>query len=425
MNSNYNIKTECRCCKSKNLNEVLDLGEHPLANSYHFGTNDLARYPLKLNVCTDCFHCQLSIVVNPDEMFKHYSYQSGIPKTFNKYCEWFSEYVEDNISKIGSVLDIACNDGTQLEKFKKRGWRTFGIDPATNLKEKSKQHAEQIIDDYFNIDSIDKLSIKQFDAITAQNVFAHLDDVDQFLQDCKIIMTDNSRLYIQTSQANMIDDRQFDTIYHEHLSYFSVRSMKTLCERNNLLLLDVSINPIHGESYIFVIGKTGKINQSVNSMIDVESKNGRYLIETYKIYAKAVYAIIENANAIINQYMKNGYLIVGYGAAAKANTFLNFSKIKPHFIIDDTPTKQEKLTPGTNCMIMNRKFIEKLTNNVLFITLAWNFHDELKSNIEESLSYTKFAKRFSYKIMRYYPDIEVSSLNIRSNPNSEVLHHPV
>jgi 2-polyprenyl-3-methyl-5-hydroxy-6-metoxy-1,4-benzoquinol methylase len=214
--TNYKTITECRCCKCKNLKEVLDLNTQPLANSYHDGDAELEKYPLKLNVCTECFHSQLSVVVDPDEMYKNYLYRSGTPKTFNEYCEWFASFVEQNIERVGNVLDIACNDGTQLDKFKSRGWKTFGIDPAENLHQYSSKTADKIVVSYFNKDSIKSLGEVSFNAITAQNVFAHTDDIDLFLQDCKIIMNDDTKLFIQTSQADMIEEGQFDTIYHEH-----------------------------------------------------------------------------------------------------------------------------------------------------------------------------------------------------------------
>ena len=406
----FNTIIECRCCKSKNLKEVLDLNTQPLANSYHDGDIELSKYPLKLNVCTDCFHSQLSVVVDPDEMYENYLYRSGTPKTFNEYCEWFASFVETDIGKSGTVLDIACNDGTQLNKFKSRGWKTFGIDPAKNLYEYSSKNADKIIVSYFNKDSIKSLGLLSFDAITAQNVFAHTHDVDSFLQDCKTIMNDDTKLYIQTSQADMIEEGQFDTIYHEHLSFFSTKSMMVLCERNGLYLNSLKRVDIHGGSYVFTISKINKQDSSVKDSLEQEEMSGRYTLEKYNEYSNNIKMVINKSKETIQKYVEMGYIIVGYGAAAKANTFLNASNIKPHFIIDDNALKHNKLTPGSNCIIVDKQFIKLLSNNVLFVPLSWNFYDEIKNKIVELVNENKFSNLFSYEIMRYYPEFKLERI---------------
>lgn len=406
----FNEINECRCCKSKNLKEVLDLNTQPLANSYHDGSIELQKYPLKLNVCTECFHSQLSVVVDPDEMFKNYLYRSGTPKTFNEYCEWFVSYVQEDNNKIGSILDIACNDGTQLSKFKLNGWKTFGIDPAENLYEYSVKNADKIVVSYFDENSIKELNEQSYDVITAQNVFAHTHDIDSFLQNCKKIMNDNTKLYIQTSQADMIEDGQFDTIYHEHLSFFSTKSMMTLCDRNDLYLNSVKRVDIHGGSYIFTISKNNKQDESVNDSLVKEQKSGRYSLEKYDDYSKNIKTVISKTKEIIQNYKEKGYIIVGYGAAAKGNTFLNASEIKPHFIIDDNTLKHNKLTPGSDCMIVGNDFIKLLANDVLFVPLSWNFYDEIKNKIVNLINNNKFSNKFSYKILKYYPQFKLENI---------------
>lgn len=407
---NYKTLKTCRCCKSDNLIEVLDLNTQPLANSYHDGDKELEQYPLKLNVCTQCFHSQLSVVVDPQKMFEHYLYRSGTPKTFNEYCEWFSEFVEKE-NKIGCVLDIACNDGTQLQKFKNRGWKTYGIDPAKNLYDFSSKIADKIVPSYFNQESIKQLGKKSFDVIIAQNVFAHIDDVDSFLQDCKTIMNDDTRLYIQTSQADMIEEGQFDTIYHEHLSFFSTRSMKALCDRNGLYVISVQKVQIHGGSYLFTIMKSDEYkNSSLEQSLLTENKVGRYSTEVYSLYSDNIKKTIQQSKNIVQEYVNKNYLIVGYGAAAKGNTFLNASGIKPHFIIDDNQLKQGKLTPGSNCLIVDKTIINLFANNVLFIPLSWNFYDEIKQKISQSIKELKFYSLFKYETLRYYPQITIEKL---------------
>ena len=146
----YNKKNECICCANTNLTQILNLGEQPLANSYHSDGETLPKYPLNLNLCTKCYHLQLSHIVNPDLLFRNYLYVSGTSDTLREYFDWFVNFVNEYRGSIsGSVLDIACNDGTQLDYFKNKGWDTYGIDPSENLYPVSSNN-HNIICGYFD-----------------------------------------------------------------------------------------------------------------------------------------------------------------------------------------------------------------------------------------------------------------------------------
>lgn len=393
---------ECRCCGNEILKTVLDLGSQPLANSYHKGGKQEG-YPLCLMLCEKCFHSQLSVVVDPNEMFVDYVYISGTSKTLHDYFDWFADMVQSECGKVGCVLDIACNDGTQLCKFKNRGWLTHGIDPARNLLHLSSSNADKIVCDYLNVPALEQLGSVKYDAIIAQNVFAHTHDIVHFLECCKSAMNDQTRLYIQTSQADMIENNQFDTIYHEHLSFFSTLSMKTVCERVGLRLVSVKKTDIHGGSYVFTVSLVDNEDSSVSEMIQREQSVGRYSLDRYDDYREKVEQVIFNFRQFAELYSSRGYLLVGYGAAAKGNTFLNASKVKLHFIIDDNPLKQGLLTPGTNTMIASSDLINKFAHNTVFVPLAWNFHDEIRSKIKSKVDLLNFKNDFSYLIHAYYP----------------------
>jgi 2-polyprenyl-3-methyl-5-hydroxy-6-metoxy-1,4-benzoquinol methylase len=194
--------TECLCCGSTNLKVTLDLNEQPMANSFKDSpTEEELTFPLKLNLCTDCTHLQLSHAVNPDLLFKHYLYVSGTSQTLKDYFDWFAGYTRSFFATDPkNVLDIACNDGTQLDSFKAKGFTTYGIDPAENLYKLSSTNHE-VICDYFTEQYVDQLKDKHLDVINAQNVFAHNSYPLEFLKMCKEIMHDDSVLFIQTSQA--------------------------------------------------------------------------------------------------------------------------------------------------------------------------------------------------------------------------------
>jgi hypothetical protein len=378
---NCKEKKECICCGNTNLNEILDLGEQPLANSYHNNDEILPIFSLKLNLCNKCFHLQLSHIVNPDLLFKNYLYVSGTSDTLRNYFKWFVKFINEytNLNN-GSVLDIACNDGTQLDYFKNDGWETHGIDPSENLYDiSSKNH--NIICDYFHYKHFDK----KFDVITAQNVFAHNENAQEFLNDCYELMHDDSLLFIQTSQSEMINNNEFDTIYHEHLSFFNINSFNELTKRTKLHLINVIKTPVHGVSYVFILSKK-KINEYlVENLISVEKEKGLLNHETYQNYKKNVLEIVSTFTSSINEYKKNDYKIIGYGAAAKGMTFLNFANVKMDYIIDDNPLKQGLFTPGNNTEIKSIDFLSDYddSDKIVFVPLAWNFFNEIKKRVKK------------------------------------------
>jgi len=378
---NCNEKTTCICCDNKNLIEILDLKNQPLANTYHLNDEKLPEFPLKLNLCSNCYHLQLSHIVNPDLLFKNYLYVSGTSNTLRDYFKWFTKFIELYAKKSnGTILDIACNDGTQLDFFKENGWKTYGVEPAINLFEIcSKNHT--VVCDYFNDRSFDK----KFDVILAQNVFAHNENAKQFLDDCYNLMDDESLLFIQTSQSEMISNNQFDTIYHEHLSFFNVNSFNELTKRTKLNLIDVVKTPAHGVSYVFVLSKKIKQDILIQNHIEVEKERGLLSQKTYTNYRENVLDIVNTFIKSIEKYREDGYKIIGYGAAAKGMTFLNFANVKLDYIIDDNPMKQGLYTPGSNIQIKSVDFLSEYNENdrIVFIPLAWNFFNEIKERIKK------------------------------------------
>ena len=395
----YHKKENCICCDSKELIEVLDLKNQPLANSYHTIDEVLPEFPLKLNLCCKCFHLQLSHIVHPDQLFKNYLYVSGTTKTLTDYFDWFANFTKEYNPSAKTVLDIACNDGSQLNSFKKIGFDTYGIDPAENLHKLSSEH-HNVVCDYF-----DKkyFTNRTFDVIVAQNVFAHNEDAKKFLDDCYDLMNENSLLYIQTSQAEMVEHNQFDTIYHEHLSFFNINSFNELAKRTNLFLIDVVKVPVHGISYVFVLSKQNLKPFLIKNLIEVEKSYGLLSLETYKKYEKNVKDLVHDFVETINQYKKQNYKIIGYGAAAKGNTFLNFADIKFDYIIDDNKLKQNLLTPGTNIEIVPIEILNNFDKNekILFIPLAWNYFSEIRLRIN------KVRNNQNDLYMRYFPKVSV------------------
>lgn len=394
---------ECLACGSGKLRTILDLGDQPLANNYHnLESQDV--FPLKLNVCEHCFHLQLSHTVNPDLMFKHYLYVSGTTKTGRDYFDFFAKKTLEYVPNAKSILDIACNDGTQLDSYKKLNLSTFGIDPAENLVPDAVSKGHHVICDYFNTNTVSQFNGSKFDILTAQNVFAHTKYTTDFLKSCKEVMHDNSVLFIQTSQANMVVNNEFDTIYHEHLSFFNTKSMKMLVERCGLILSDVFKTDIHGTSYVFVITKTDFLNKKGTiKNLEEEKSKGLYNMLTYPEYALKCYKATFDLKTKLEEFKSQGYTLIGYGAAAKGNTLLNFGKINLEVIIDDNPLKQNLHTPGTNIPIVHSDYLSKLhpTQKIVFVPLAWNFYTEIKQRIKDKRNNENDI------FIKYFPELEI------------------
>lgn len=375
--------TNCLCCDSNNLFMAFDLGRQPLANSYLVSIDQNEDYyPLGINYCEKCGHVQLTHAVDPDLLFKNYLYVSGTTKTLRDYFDDFVLLTQKytGVKQNLSVLDIACNDGSQLDSFKKLGYNTFGIDPAENLfSESSKKHT--IICDYFNSQSLNKFK-QDFDIIVAQNVFAHNSYPLEFLKSAKERLKPNGYIFIQTSQAKMIEHGQFDTIYHEHISFFSTKSMTNLVNRAGLYLHDCFTTPIHGTSYVFVI----TANPDLDNSLVYQENNTIEAVRTKLMITDFVYKsqkCVENIKETIEIVRQKGFPVVGYGAAAKGNTVLNYGKITLDYIVDDNPLKQHLYTPGQKIKIVSLDFINQIygKESICWLPLSWNFFEEIKRKI--------------------------------------------
>ena len=392
--NSYTTLNKCVACGGSNLEQFLDLAEQPLANNYHDGTGGGESFKLGLNLCTDCYHTQLPVSVDPKAMFDHYLYVTGTSQTLRDYCDWFAQFVTDREQiKHGHILDIACNDGTQLDSFRKLGWKTFGVDPAKNLFDIALEKGHMVRNAYWPI------SYPLMDVITAQNVCAHTPNPLEFLQGVKKSLTVNGTAYIQTSQSQMYQRNEFDTTYHEHISFFSANSMQTLAERAGLVLADIHITPIHGDSYVFVLKHKGAdVQNSVTETIRKEGKDGRHNRNFYQMFGINAESIVRKLKDLVTRCQQEGTPVVGYGAAAKGMTVLNANDIQLDWIVDDNQLKQGLLTPGTNIPIKDRNSLD-IDEHIVVIPLAWNFFDEIKSNVEE------IRQDKSTQYVQYFPNV--------------------
>lgn len=412
MKTQVNEIISCLACGEHNLVPILDLNDQPLANAFKKEAKDEEPYfPLAVNMCSNCHHLQLTHAVDPKLIYKHYLYVSGTSQTYLHYMHWYAKFVQETFMTTsgrlpGTVLDIGCNDGSQLNFFADDGLKTFGVDPALNLHAISSRSGHHVVVDFWNKDAqssvVQAVGSRGMDIITSQNAFAHIPDPLAYLKLVNEIMHDDSLMFISTSQADMILNNEFDTIYHEHISFFNVNSMRALAERAGLYLIDTIKTPIHGVSYIFILGKRPR-QQRVKNIIAMERMQGLYTDETYAAWAANTLKLVADLKVFVELYRNKGYVLGGYGAAAKGNTLLNFSKIKLDFIIDDNELKQNHYSPGMSIPVVPIEHLNEYTDSdkILFVPLAWNYFDDIQKKI--------LAKRNNSndKFLKYFPKVEI------------------
>lgn len=397
------LLSNCIACGSQELELCLDLGSQPPANNLRLHTSDIELdFPLAVNRCTHCNHLQLTHIVDPKILYKNYLYVSGTSQTYMNYMEWYAKFVCETYTGIpNSILDIGCNDGSQLDYFKKLGTRTWGVDPAENLYPiSSSKH--QVTLGFWGADTATKVNEK-FDVITSQNAFAHIPDPIEYLRLVHDRLHDDGLLFISTSQADMVLNGEFDTIYHEHISFYNSYSMKCLAERAGFYLVDVVKSHIHGVSYIFVLSKVKFNKHRIENILSLESYMGLQDPKTYHDWADRARCIINETVDAVDSYRAKGFKIVGYGAAAKGMTFIGASKINMVAIVDDNPFKVGKWPPGVNIPIVDIDYLSGLDEDekILFIPLAWNFFTEIQKNI------LKRRNNPRDRFLRYFPKVEI------------------
>lgn len=353
---------------------LIDFGDMPLVNTY----NVKDKFPLRVNRCVECCHLQLHEFVDPRVLYRDYAYCSGTGRTALDYFRDFARSAMSYVPGAKDVLDIASNDGSQLDAFKELGLETFGADPAENLNPIAENKGHKIFTGFF--EDLHFEGFRGFDIITAQNVVAHTVDPLRFLIKCRDIMRDHTLLFIATSQANIVVNGEVDTIYHEHVSYFNAHSMIKLATRAGLVLLDIVMHDIHGTSYVFVLGKAGVPSLRVTNRMEWEKVVGMLDKPIYAWWKRHVEDKIERVRTTIEDYVADGYYSVGCGAAAKGISMLNMAGVKLDEIRDNTPTKWYKET--SDMPILPFHGIEGLISpKVLFVILAWNVGREIRQNV--------------------------------------------
>jgi SAM-dependent methyltransferase len=368
------------------VEEFLDLGKTALANQF-LRADELEtpepKYPLRVGFCHDCGHVQLLDSVPPLEMFANYLYISSASDTLkNHLWELSDQLVEQyRLGKDDLVIDIGCNDGTLLQGFARHGVRTLGVDPAENLAQFSP--GDRYIGLFTGSSSRD-IAAKWGKAalITATNTFPHIQNLDDFVKGLLQALRPGGVFVIEMHYLlDLIEQVAFDTVYHEHVSYWALGPMKRLFERHGMRIVDAQRVPLHhGQLRVHVQrAGEGEVRPSVEEILAAEKSAGLDRFETYLRFAERVQKIKKDLHEALTSIAKRGERIAGYGAPAKGNTLLGFLEIGPDllpYIVDRSPLKQGLFTPGTHIPVVTpERLVTDQPEYVLL--LAWNFADEV------------------------------------------------
>lgn len=402
--SEYIALTRCLACDSNDLSLYLDLGNQPLANDFLPIGTKLESYPLALQYCRNCYHSQLSVSVNPKRLFRNYLYVSNTTETLRDYFAWFTDSIVSQYGSNLNILEIASNDGTLLRTLSERGHSAIGVDPAINLLPYVLNNGAVSICDFWP-GVASRFLEQSSDLVIAMNVVAHVPDPCEFLCAARAALKPGGRLLLQTSQAEMIQSSQFDTAYHEHLSFFNVNSMEQLATRSGLTLNDVNLVPVHGTSYVWALSVDESfVSDRVKARREHESRLGVKSVNTYlKFAATARETVMETLSHVAN-LREAGYAIWGYGAAAKGNTFINFAQLRLDGFFDDNEMKQGLQSPGGGFPVVNPKQMVEIESPVCFVVPAWNFGREIAKRIRV------IRKDKQDRILTYYPKIQLLSV---------------
>ncbi len=405
----------CRFCDNQLSNIFTDLGNTPLANS--FLTLDMLdkkeiSFPLKSLVCQKCFLVQVDEFEKPQNIFNDYAYFSSYSTSWLDHVKDFAEQMINrfSLSKNDQVIEIASNDGYLLKNFKNHEIPVLGIEPAANVAKIAENMGIPTVVDFFSSNSVEKIVNSGIKAnlLIAFNVLPHVPNLNNFILGMEKIIEKKGIIVVQFSAylLDVIAKCEFDMVYHEHFSYFSLYTLKKIFESFNLEIFDVEEILVHGGSLrLFLKLKNNteiKIEKSVDKLLKKEEDFGLQKISTYLEFQKNIEKSKKSIQEFFINAKKQGKKIVCYGAAAKGNTVLNFCRITKDeidYVVDISPHKQGKFLPGTHIPIYSPEKI-KDTKPDYIIILAWNLKDEI-------IKQMNFVKEWGGQFVVLIPEVKI------------------
>jgi SAM-dependent methyltransferase len=397
-----NASLQCRSCGQSGLELVLSLGNTPLANSL-IAEEDLdqpeSAYPLDLAFCSGCSLVQITETVPPEKLFSEYLYFSSFSETMLRHAKAIVERMltSRNLGSNSLAVEIASNDGYLLQYYKAAGVPVLGIEPAVNIAKVARaERSIPTLTEFFSSEVGRRLAAegKQADVIHAHNVLAHVADLNGFVRGLRLLLKDDGMVVIEVPYVkDLIDRCEFDTIYHEHLCYFSLTAMNRLFQRHGLTIQDVERLSIHGGSLRVFVANGGEQNRAVTELLEEEASWGVGSLDFYRGFGDRVEALKNTLRNFIVTLKQRKEHLAAYGAAAKGSTLLNYFQIgcdELDFVADRSTYKQGRYMPGVHLPISPpARLLEEMPSYVLLLT--WNFADEI---LEQQAEYRRRGGRF-------------------------------
>lgn len=380
---------KCRSCGEAKGVQILDLGCQPLANNL-LRPEDLSkpepRFPLRLAVCKSCWLLQITELVPPVELFSEYLYFSSFSDQMLRHAKQAAErYIRDySLNARSLVVEIASNDGYLLQNFHAHGVPTLGIEPAANIAKVAQDKGLETVVAFFGRDLAQRLvrEGRQGELVLGNNVFAHAPDTNDFVAGLCLLLKPEGRLILEFPYAvDFIERTEFDTIYHEHVFYFSLTALQPLFERHGLSIFHVERLPLHGGSLRIFAAHKGVYSpeQSVQELLLEEQQKGVATLGFYEGFGEKVLQLKQQLCAKLEELKGAGKTIAAYGASAKGSTLLNYfglGKETLAFVADRSTYKQGRLTPGTHLPIVApAALVDRMPDYTLLLT--WNFAEEI------------------------------------------------
>lgn len=383
-------RNTCRICGGSDLLKFLDLGEMPLAGGFikkeHVKQEEF--YPLRVYFCRSCAEVQLLDVVSPNKLFRDYRFLASVTQTLSNHFACYAREITTRfLNKESLVVEFGSNDGVLLKPLQELGIRALGVEPAVNIAAVARSRGLDVINDYFTTTVADKIVSEcgKADIVCGNNVFAHIDDVHEVLRAIDLLLKEEGVFVFEVHYlVDLLDAFQYDMIYHEHLFYHSLTALSYLASLHGLEIFDVKKIPIHSGSIRVYARRVGKGNEPikgiVQSLLTQEQEKGIDQENTYRKFAIEVETRKAQIVEVVYEARAKNKRIIGYGASGRSSVHLNFCKFGPEtveYIVDASPERQGRVTPGTHIPIVGPDVLRQDCPDYA-ILFAWNYEDEIR-----------------------------------------------